>query len=365
MKLNDRIDVDLARFLRWWGGELASLAPERLRKFLVVKRARLILSKSAGGMEAVYIDGAETRALGEFSLDEEGARKRAALFHEAPYLVEAELGLRLAPGQSLCKIVKLPTAAEENLRQVIGFEMDRWTPFKADQVYFGYRLLERLTETRQLRLEVALTPKAGLDEWLDELALYGWRPARVDIGPEIEGRGHNLLPDRFLPVQSRLPRLLTIAASALLAGLAFCVCILPILMSDAQEEELRRELKTVTKVAKEVEGLRETAEKQAQQAVFLLKKKRQEPAMVDMLEELSKLIPDQTSLNGLQYRERRVVMQGQSPAASSLIEVLEASPYFKNTSFVSPVTKDVSSGQERFQIASEIVNGRALENKPE
>jgi general secretion pathway protein L len=365
LKFNDRIDVDLARFLRWWGGELASLTPERLRKFLVVKRACLILSEAAEGVEAIHLDGNEPRALGAFTLDEEGARKRAALFQDAPHLAEAELIVRLDPGQSLCRTVKLPAAAEENLRQVMGFEMDRWTPFKAEQVYFSHRLLERLSETRQIRLELALTPRAGLDEWLDELALCGWRPGRVDIGPETEGRGHDLLPERFRPPKNRLPRLLTIASATLLAGLAFCVCALPILMSDAQEEDLRRELKAATKIAKEVDALRESAEKQAQQALFLLKKKRLEPAMVDMLEELSKLIPDQTSLNGLQYRDRRVVMQGQSPAASSLIEVLEASPYFKNTNFVSPVTKDVSSGQERFQIASEVVNGRALENKPE
>jgi general secretion pathway protein L len=84
--------------------------------------------------------------------------------------------------------------------------------------------------------------------------------------------------------------------------------------------------------------------------------------MVDMLNELTRVIPDQTSLYGLQYRDRKLVIQGRSPAASSLIELIEASPYFKNTSFVSPVIKDIASGQERFQIASEAVNGRSSEN---
>ncbi|NJD07458.1 MAG: PilN domain-containing protein, partial [Methylococcaceae bacterium] len=96
---------------------------------------------------------------------------------------------------------------------------------------------------------------------------------------------------------------------------------------------------------------------------FLSRKKLTEPTMLDMLNDLTKVMPDDTWLNGLQYRDRKVTIQGQSPAASSLIERIEASAFFKNTSFVSPVTKDVASGQERFQITSEVTNG-GLSEKP-
>ena len=36
---------------------------------------------------------------------------------------------------TLTRNLSLPAAAEDNLRQVLGFEMDRQTPFKADQVH--------------------------------------------------------------------------------------------------------------------------------------------------------------------------------------------------------------------------------------
>jgi general secretion pathway protein L len=363
-KLNDRVNVDVARFLRWWGGELAALAPERLRKLLIAQRACLILRKPAQALEMAYQDAEGLRPLAPLSLDAEGAQQREALLQASPFLAEAELLLQLAPGQSLQKTFKLPLAAEENLRQVVGFEMDRLTPFKAEQVYFSVKVLERLPEAKQLRVDLALVPRPVLDELLDELALCGWRPSRVDVGAEPGGSGHDLLPERFRAASSRLPRHLAFAAAAVAAVLAGAVLIEPIMVKGEIEEELRRELKAAAKTAKEVDALRDTAEKQAHQAVFLLRKKRQEPAMVDMLEELSRVIPDQTMLNGLQYRDRRVIMQGQSPAASSLIELLEASPYFKNTSFVSPVTKDVASGQERFQIACEVLNGRTADEKP-
>ena len=82
---------------------------------------------------------------------------------------------------------------------------------------------------------------------------------------------------------------------------------------------------------------------------------------IDALEELSRVIPDGTWLNGLQFNNRRIIIQGQSPSASSLIQRIEASAFFQNVSFVSPVTKDTANGLERFQIAADAANGRFSE----
>ncbi|MDD5034551.1 MAG: PilN domain-containing protein [Methylococcaceae bacterium] len=362
LKLDTRIELDVEKFFRWWGSGLAVFVPERLRKLLWKKRDRLILTRMRDGLHVGFFDDAGFREWGPFPLDEVGAGQREQLFAQFPALTEAELVLRLAPEQCLVKVVKFPAAAEENLRQVAAFEMDKLTPFKAEQVYFDVKVLEWLMETRQIRIALALVPRGKLDDILDELISCGWRPERVDVGAESDG--HDLLPEKFRPRKYRLPKILNMASTLLFLLLSCAVLGLPIVMKRAQVEELQREVKVAGKVAQEVQTLREEAEKMAHETGFLLQKKREEPAMVDMLEELSKVIPDQTSLNGLQYRDRRVIVQGQSPAASSLIERIEASPYFKNTSFVSPVTKDVSNGQERFQIASEVINGRSSE-KPE
>lgn len=360
-KLDSRVNLDIARFLRWWGGELAFLVPERLQKLLGRKRARMVLSKAADALDVAYVDDAGERHLGRFTLDEAGSAERERLFVETPALSDAEVLLRLLPEQSLQKIAKLPAAAEDNLQQVITFEMDRLTPFKADQVYFGVRVIEKLPETRQIRVELALTPKQTLDPLLDELAACGWRPDRVDVGPGYAGSGHDLLPEKFRPRKNKLPQVLAAISAVAFGLLLLAALLLPVLMDRALVRELEKDVKTAGKTAKEVESLREGVQKLEHETGFLAERKRTEPAMLDMLNELTRVIPDQTSLYGLQYRDRKVVIQGHSPAASSLIELIEASPYFKNTSFVSPVIKDITSGQERFQIASEVVNGRFFE----
>jgi general secretion pathway protein L len=365
LKLDTQINLDIAKFLHWWGEELAFLVPEWLQKLLGRKRSSLVLTKAGEGLEAIYTDDAGERHLGDFTLDEAGNGKRERLFAEIPVLNDAEVVLRLLPEQSLRKIVKLPAAAQENLQQVIAFEMDRLTPFKADQVYFGVRVVEKLPETRQIRVELVLTPKQTLDPLLDELVACGWRPDRVDVRSIAAGVGQDLLPEKFRPRKNKLPQVLTAISAAAFGSFLLAVLLLPILADRALIRELEQNVKIVGKTAKEVEALRDDVQKLERESGFLAERKRTEPAMVDMLNELSRVIPDQTSLYGLQYRDRKVVIQGRSPAASSLIELVEASPFFKNTSFVSPVIKDIASGQERFQIASEVFNGRSSENPTE
>lgn len=365
LKLDTKIDLDMGQFFRWWGGELAFLVPKSLVKFLGAGRTRLIVTRDGNGVSVRCLEGQEERLLGHWPLDADGQSRRETLFADNPELAEAQVILQLASSQALVKTFKLPAVAEENLQQVAAFEMDRLTPFKAASVYYDVKLLERLPETRQIRVELALIPKGRLDEFLDELIAAGWRPERVDVSGGRASHGHDLLPDKFRPPKNRLPGLLALASGALLTTVLIAVLALPIVMKQKLLKDLQMQTKAMAKMAAEVQELKEGAEKLSNENGFLLNKKRHEPVLVDMLDELTKVIPDTTSLNGLQYREHKVILQGQSPTASSLIEKMEASPYFKNTSFVSPVTKDVSNGQERFQIASEVLNGRFSESPAE
>ena len=64
--------------------------------------------------------------------------------------------------EALVRRVTMPAATEENLRQVLGFEMDRLTPFRADDVYFDYRVVSRDAAAGQLAIAArGGAPRAG------------------------------------------------------------------------------------------------------------------------------------------------------------------------------------------------------------
>jgi len=98
---------------------------------------------------------------------------------------------------------------------------------------------------------------------------------------------------------------------------------------------------------------------------LLLDQKTARPALVVLLNALSALIKDDTSLTYAQYSDGHLQMQGESASASGLISLLEASDYFANARFVSPVTQDKITGLERFQITVDATKPAPVEPKAE
>lgn len=77
------------------------------------------------------------------------------------------------------------------------------------------------------------------------------------------------------------------------------------------------------------------------------------------LEEITRLIPDHTSLQQLRIREAEIRLSGLSSTASSLIAIIEKSAMFDQARFRSPVTQDVRAEAERFTISANIVAGQS------
>src|SRR5215510_5679277 len=108
----------LREFFAWWFGQLAELLPQGLRR------------SAPTAVDAMVIK--PFGPLGRFGL---GAKDLA----ELPRATGRATVLRLVEQDVLGKTVTLPLAAERELDQVLGFEMDRETPFKAEEIYWNHR----------------------------------------------------------------------------------------------------------------------------------------------------------------------------------------------------------------------------------
>lgn len=361
LKLDGPLEMQIKQFWDWWTGELLSMVPENIRKLLGAGTEYLILTLDDHGIAlAHYKDGVEN-PLVHFLPHETGDEAKSKFLKDHPQLQDLKIVLRLTPTQGLRKQIKLPMAAVENLGQVVSFEMDRLTPFKSDQVYFSTFILNRFKATRQILVELVLTPRAKLDAILSQVASSGWQPEIIYLTGDAKPGAYNLLPAQFKPAKNPWPDYINLGLSISTVSLLLLLIILPIWSARTESQRLKGEVSRTTKIAREVQSMQEESEKLLHQARFLQDKKHTEPVLVDALEELSRVIPDGTWLNGLQFNNRRVIIQGQSPSASSLIQRIEASAFFQNVSFVSPVTKDTANGLERFQIAADAANGRFSE----
>ncbi|HAZ42503.1 MAG TPA: general secretion pathway protein GspI [Methylococcaceae bacterium] len=355
------IEAQLQKFWRWWLSEIIQIVPDRALKLLSRRQELLVLSLEEDCWVIHRIQGSLETEIQRIALNDLGPGHFAEFIAEYPELAETKIALRLMKGQGLRRQFKLPMAAEENLAQVIGLEMDRLTPFTQDQVTFATRILSRTKATRQILVELIIAPRDFLESTLDSLSRAGWLPVNVHLETETKINEYNLIPERFKPQGDKLVEMLNIGLSSAILAIVILILVLPVWMTRIEVTKVQSELKKTTKAAQEVESMREQAEKLLHQAQFLQEKKRTEPILVDAMDELTRVIPDDTWLNGLQYANHRVVIQGQSPSASVLLKQIEGSRHFKDVSFVSPVTKDAGNNLERFQIAFDVVNGRFSE----
>ncbi|MCX8119135.1 MAG: pilus assembly protein PilM [Desulfobacterota bacterium] len=386
--------------------------------------------------------------------------------------------------KAIARFIRLPAATRENLRKVLEYELPKYTPFKADEVYFDYHLLRE--EKEWLTLFAAFVRRSEIESSLSLLKKVGIRPISIQIStvsalnhffynrPSSDGEASVLLelfppflemnllrgseweesfhfhyhPDHwpaeviriwersglrpasgqsvrwflfgeegeeknltllkesagqenvFRPPIDRLKwkgdrrdlGLLYPSIGAPLSGLVkprielnllpeelrerrrkigrplllILLCLFGLfgvrqgmtLYSQQREElasiseEVRRrkpEVEALEKIQKEKEAL-------AKEISELEKFQSEEVSKIDILKELTSLLPETAWLWNLKYNGRELELSGYADSASDLIQIFDKSPLFEKVEFLAPVTKerfmrpDGSQEKERFRL---------------
>ncbi len=375
--LNSTIDLDIKKFFRWWLRELDFLVPEKIRQlvnekqgFIIVrpKGKQLVLSYVLNARDIPYdesrlgtdITNGQVEYLAALERNASGIAQYRALRAKDERLAKANLIVRLTGQDAIQKELALPSAVKENLVQVVAYELDRYTPFNADQVYFAVKPIEGEHEPGQIRVMLVLTPKETLDALYEDIKAMGMSPLFVDYEAapnDLEQRydGYNLLPEQLRDKAANAPRLIYTALVAAVFLLLGIVLVMPVWSEYRTVNVLQEKIDAIEKDAKEVKALQLDIDAMVDETRLLIGEKNAAPSVLDMLNALSALVKDNTWLSYLQYSDGHLQIQGESPAASALLGSLEDSELFANARFVSPVTQDKVSGQERFQITVDVL----------
>jgi len=176
------------------------------------------------------------------------------------------------------------------------------------------------------------------------LALKSLQPVSVDL---------NLLPEQFRKKPSVIGRYATLAlvVLALITGLAWAgsLFIHPRItdMRVARElNELADEIKAVGQAQSEITALQERID-------YLNNLEKDRIHALEVLKEITEVLPATAWLNGLSVADNKVEIQGYADYSTRLIPQLEDSPRFANAKFISTITKN-RDGKEVFKIGFEI-----------
>lgn len=355
MNLNTTIDLDLIGFFRWWGRELAFVLPARVKSWLREDRGCFVLRPVDTGFDVTFVMQQQLSAPQPASIgDAESFRQ---FRHQCSKADKAEIVLRLPADKILSRTIHLPLAAVENLQQVVAFELDRYTPFAVDQVYFA-AVMQGKTEFDQIQVRLILTPKRYLDDQLALLQSWSVRADRVECDSSsdeaIADSEYDLLPAHYRQSRSWWQRSAHGMLWLFIGLLVVAVLCVPVWMESQAVDMIKQQIKSLDKQTRDVEAQQQEIDALRNETQKLIDIKQQTPSLVLVLNELSSLLNDDTWLTHFQYSEKHLQIQGQSPSASALISVLEESDFFSNVSFVSPLTQDKATGRERFQIGMDV-----------
>lgn len=369
--ITDALDITLARlrtryartpvprFLAWWGRELAGLLPARWHALLAERSDALLLENQGAELVLWRQSGDSSAELGRIAVAEPADVQKAAYARLRTQIDDPNLRqfYCIRAERTLRRTISLPAAAEDNLRQVLTFEMDRQTPFKAEQVYFDYRVAARAAADRNLQIELTVVPRAQLDAELTALAASGAMLDGVDCWRDGSGSaraGLNLLPQERRVKRKNLRLRLNLALAAAAAVLLVTAMLQSLANRESALAAMTVEVEKAQNEAKQVSQLRKTLEDTINAANFLGRKKRETPLMVVLLSDLTTRLPDDTYLERLSVDDKnKIEMQGLSSDASKLIALLQKSEVITNPSVQGTIQPDPRTRKDRFNITLE------------
>ncbi|WP_266171026.1 PilN domain-containing protein [Dyella subtropica] len=345
----------LPRFFAWWGGELAFLLPARWRALLGGGAAWHLLERAGDDWRLRRAGHDEALAQWSDGLDADAQQVALADGLRGVDREDLRLALCLPATTVLRRPLMLPSAARDTLQQVGAFEMDRQTPFRAEQVRYDIRELDTPAPAGRLAAELVAVPRVTLDPLLARLSQVGIAVDAVDLATGNGRLGVNLLPAELAPRRTRPRQRLNLALMAV--SVMLLALVLGEWLHNRQSvlTQMQAQVETMRGEAQQVGTLRQQLQDNAGAAGFLAARKKNTVSALAVLQDISQRLPITAWLERLTIDNAgQVSFQGQSPQAARLVDALKDSTVISNANFQGTIQADPSTGKERFYMVAQM-----------
>lgn len=334
-----------SEFVRWWKQHLYECIPLPLRERIAMSRRPAMWSPSddrywpAGGALA------DSKPFSHSALAQRGG--------DAALVIGETNGFRRA--------VELPLAVERRLAEVMAYEIDRLTPLRATDLYYDFHVVSRNPAAGVCSVELVAAPRARVAPMIEAAVQRNVDVTRIllaasDVDTDINLLGNTLNKDDTANRYGWLTPVL-----AVLCGLlALALVAFPLWQLRQQVIDLMPVEAKARSDAEVANVLLRQLEKQVTEYNLPLSRKHSLPLVIQVLDDLSKRLPEDTWAQSLEIRPlpnqktREVVIQGETGSGGKLLQIVQESPLIKDPAFKATMTR-VAPNAERFHIAGELV----------
>jgi general secretion pathway protein L len=331
-----RVDAGIVGFFNWWLAELAALVPDRFRRV----RARHLYDLSGAREDGAAAARRVTRA----AVDDEDLPEALAALGRRLARSRGRCVVRLPRSAAFLCSTTLPAAAAETLREVVGYELSRLTPYSTEDALYTVAKVGDLPEVGQIEVRVAAVERALVAPLLQ----HGDR-VRIAVGTA-DG------PDLWLGQKATdAPRVsrLDIALVQIVLLLAVAVLLAPYWRGIEQEAALEADIEAVRGAAERSAELDRAMKDALARREALAQVLYGGAAVVETLEAIATTLPDDTWLTSLEVNLDSATLTGSSGDAAGVLERFGESLLFQNPDFSNAVMHDPETGSQNFTLVME------------
>lgn len=331
---------------RWWVQELQALLPLRVREAVPPAAPVTYLHVEDGGWRFVSSQGPS------FEIDPQVEDKdlAAQILAASSGFSIGRLVVVLPAQRALRRMVELPLLQERQIVPAVGLQVDRLTPFKAGSVLVGARLVARDAVEGKLTADCVFVPVAFAQAVTQRLAGLGLAVERHDIaGEDGVPLGFNMIEPGSAPLKRGVSRG-KLAMVALAIGSWWLAGVMQeraraheVDALQARIDALRPQVARSIALRTRIDGLAAPA---------ALAQQHRGDAVLSVLDELTRALPDTARLTELDHEGQRLRIAGVATDAAGLIPRLEASTRLRDVKFLSQVMRVAETDADRFEIGA-------------
>ena len=251
----------------------------------------------------------------------------------------------------LLRRMELPLLPAAEVAQAVALEVAGASPFPADDLAWGY--VPRRTASGNLEIQIALASRKRISSYLQALspgvpeggALEVWAMAGPSTPVVFSGFGETRRLAHAKVRQRAAAALLVIAM-----GLITAIAVTPVAQARLRAMEAQQASDELTKrveplIRQRAVLLRNVETGQALQEILA---DRADPLLV--MDLLTRVLPDDTSLLGLNVQGSKVSMLGSTSDAAALMQQLSTRPELRDVKAPTPATRPLGTSKDSFNI---------------
>jgi general secretion pathway protein L len=265
------------------------------------------------------------------------------------------IALRLSPDRAVTRLIALPVSAQDVVAAIVRNKVESLAPWPLSEALWGFRRSSEPSQAGQLNVEVGIIGRRSIEGLLLWLGKTGAEVRQLDIADSAETDDSIEIDFLRENKTERIRKRFTSAMTWLGLGAAACAgfgtyllvsSINELQSIDARTSELTSTLRDQSSDSTEGSKLSEARK--------LIERKRTEQPTVQIIESLTRSIPNQAWLETLDYEDHLLTIVGRGTSIPPIVDALEKSGVFSDVNFASPTQHDAVAKVDSFSISASV-----------